>query len=30
MNDKFFVDTNILVYAYDDSAGPKHAMALFC
>jgi len=28
MNDRFFVDTNILVYAYDDSAGPKHAMAL--
>jgi predicted nucleic acid-binding protein len=22
------VDTNILVYAYDDSAGPKHAIAL--
>jgi predicted nucleic acid-binding protein len=28
MNDRFFVDTNILVYAYDDSAGQKHAMAL--
>ena len=28
MNDRFFVDTNILVYAYDDSAGPKHAIAL--
>jgi predicted nucleic acid-binding protein len=28
MNDRFFVDTNILVYAYDDSAGPKHAMAI--
>jgi len=27
MNDRFFVDTNILVYAYDDSAGPKHAIA---
>ena len=28
MNDRFFVDTNILVYAYDDSAGSKHARAL--
>jgi predicted nucleic acid-binding protein len=28
MNHRFFVDTNILVYAYDDSAGPKHAFAL--
>src|SRR5713101_9234858 len=28
MNDRSFVDTNILVYAYDDSAGPKHAIAL--
>lgn len=28
MNDRFFADTNILVYAYDDSAGAKHATAL--
>jgi predicted nucleic acid-binding protein len=28
MNDRSFVDANILVYAYDDSAGPKHAIAL--
>jgi predicted nucleic acid-binding protein len=28
MGDKFFVDTNVLVYAYDDSAGAKHKKAL--
>jgi predicted nucleic acid-binding protein len=28
VNDRFFVDTNILVYAYDDSAGAKRAIAL--
>jgi predicted nucleic acid-binding protein len=27
MNDRFFVDTNILVYAYDDFTGAKHAIA---
>ena len=27
MNDKCFVDTNILVYAHDRSAGPKHERA---
>jgi|ERR1019366_9471630 predicted nucleic acid-binding protein len=27
MSDKSFVDTNILVYAYDRSAGPKHIAA---
>ena len=27
-NSRFFVDSNILVYACDDSAGPKHASAL--
>ena len=25
---KIFVDTNVLVYAYDRGAGPKHAQAL--
>jgi predicted nucleic acid-binding protein len=28
MTDKFFVDTNLLVYAYDDSAVAKHTTAL--
>ncbi len=28
MNDRFFVDTSILVYAYDHSAGPKHAITI--
>ena len=28
MSDKFFVDTNLLVYAYDDAAGLKHKSAL--
>lgn len=27
MSDKYFVDTNILVYAHDASAGPKHDRA---
>jgi predicted nucleic acid-binding protein len=27
MSDKYFVDTNILVYAHDRSAGPKHHRA---
>ncbi len=27
MSDKFFVDTNILMYAHDKSAGPKHQRA---
>ena len=27
MSDKCFVDTNVLVYAYDRSAGRKHAAA---
>ncbi len=27
MADKYFVDTNILIYAHDTSAGPKHARA---
>jgi predicted nucleic acid-binding protein len=27
MSDKFFVDTNILIYAHDTSAGPKHQRA---
>ena len=27
MSDKYFVDTNVLVYAYDRSAGPKHERA---
>lgn len=27
MNDKYFVDTNILVYAHDRSAGVKHRLA---
>ena len=27
MGDKFFVDTNILIYAHDTSAGLKHARA---
>jgi predicted nucleic acid-binding protein len=27
MSDKFFVDTNILMYAHDTSAGPKHERA---
>ena len=26
-DDKFFIDTNILIYAYDASAGEKHANA---
>lgn len=26
-NPKYFVDTNILIYAHDRSAGPKHARA---
>ena len=28
MSDRFFVDTNLLVYAYDRTAGAKHDMAL--
>jgi predicted nucleic acid-binding protein len=28
MSDKFFVDTNILIYAHDRSAGQKHADAV--
>jgi len=28
MSDKFFVNTNLLVYAYDDAAGLKHKSAL--
>ena len=28
MSDKFFVDTNILVYAHDRSAGSKHQLAV--
>jgi len=30
--DKVFIDTNVLVYAYDASAGEKHKIALeqFC
>ena len=28
MSDKFFVDSNLLVYAYDRSAGAKHGAAL--
>jgi predicted nucleic acid-binding protein len=27
MSDKHFVDTNVLVYAYDRSAGPRHERA---
>jgi predicted nucleic acid-binding protein len=27
MKDKYFVDTNILIYAHDTSAGAKHARA---
>jgi len=27
MSDKYFVDTNVLVYAYDRSAGAKHERA---
>lgn len=27
MRDRFFVDTNILVYAHDSAAGPKHERA---
>lgn len=27
MSDKFFVDTNILLYAHDRSSGPKHIHA---
>ena len=27
MSDRFFVDTNVLVYAHDTSAGAKHALA---
>jgi predicted nucleic acid-binding protein len=27
MNAEFFLDTNILVYAYDRSAGQKHTLA---
>jgi len=27
MSDKYFVDTNILVYAHDRSAGVKHKRA---
>lgn len=27
MNDKYFVDTNILMYAHDTSAGAKHERA---
>jgi predicted nucleic acid-binding protein len=28
MSDKFFVDTNVMVYAHDRSAGVKHTRAL--
>ena len=28
MNDRFFVDTNLLVYAYDRAAGSKHNLAV--
>ena len=28
MSDKYFVDTNILMYAHDRSAGPKHRLAV--
>lgn len=28
MKDKIFLDTNVLVYAHDISAGPKHKIAL--
>ena len=28
MSDKYFVDTNILIYAHDESAGSKHTRAL--
>ncbi len=27
MNDKTFVDTNVLIYAHDIDAGPKHEIA---
>ena len=27
MSDKYFVDTNVLVYAHDRTAGPKHERA---
>ncbi len=27
MSDKCFVDTNVLIYAHDKSAGPKHEIA---
>ena len=27
MNDKIFLDTNLIVYAYDNSAGEKHVQA---
>jgi predicted nucleic acid-binding protein len=27
MSDKYFVDTNVLMYAHDTSAGPKHERA---
>jgi predicted nucleic acid-binding protein len=27
MSDKYFVDTNLLMYAHDNSAGPKHQRA---
>lgn len=27
MSDRYFVDTNILIYAHDTSAGPKHERA---
>src|ERR1700727_2735471 len=27
MAEKYFVDTNILIYAHDRSAGPKHDLA---
>ena len=27
MSDKYFVDTNVLVYAHDSSAGSKHERA---
>jgi predicted nucleic acid-binding protein len=27
MSDKFFVDTNILIYAHDTAAGTKHERA---
>jgi predicted nucleic acid-binding protein len=28
MNDKCFLDTNVLIYAYDRSAGRKHQLAM--